>query len=132
MFHVKHSLIPIVLSCMPAYGQTCTLITNGDLDTYDHELAHCNGWWHPPFAESQQPPASYVHPFSGPLYVVIGRESFDTANDPVYTEQYAQPDANINISDRSVVELCRFLWEEQGMDASRPEMNRLAGCSSVK
>ena len=45
-----------------AFWPTCIIVTDGTRDTYEHELAHCNGWQHPEFAEAHQP-ARYVRPY---------------------------------------------------------------------
>lgn len=57
---------------------TCTIIYspghNGDAaEKYWHEMAHCNGWQHPPGRRADghayQPPARFKVPYRGPLVV---------------------------------------------------------------
>jgi hypothetical protein len=47
----------------------CTIVTDGTRDTYEHELAHCNGWWHAPFKPADPDPA--LHDFRGSLAVIV-------------------------------------------------------------
>jgi hypothetical protein len=60
-------LTPVLLSCSP--NKSCTIISNGEKWVYEHELAHCAGWKHEPFAAAD-PPKRYRHAFTGQVTLI--------------------------------------------------------------
>ena len=106
------ALASVIVLAAPSCGRpSCTIVYDGSRHFYLHELAHCNGWDHPPF-EVADPPAAYVHEFDGDLTVIkCGRRH----------------------ACKSVRKRCLALWEEHGVsvDAYRdkPGWSQLRGCS---
>ena len=92
----------------PAQAQTwptCTIVTNGRLHIYWHEVAHCNGWQHEPFLENIQPPRKYVYPYKGKLIHIV----------PEWGE--------------TVLSICQKFWRERGIVVTASNMDRLVGCT---
>lgn len=112
--------------CAPAWGQTCTIVTNGDLDIYDHELAHCNGWWHEPYQPDVQPPLEFVYDYPGKLNVILGASFW---RDPVATLLHAQEGAKVVTSRQRVPEICKRLWRERSVSFNAAKAERIVGCS---
>lgn len=109
----------------PAYsGSLCTIVIDGAISTFEHELAHCNGWHHEP-DENPDPPLDLVHPFDGRLVVISTGLIDDIAI------RFIQYDAEIRGSDKTAAELCGTLWRERRIDFSvfAGKMDRLVGCS---
>jgi hypothetical protein len=110
----------------PAWGQTCTIVTNGELHVYQHELAHCNGWTHKPFERGVNPPLDWVHPFKGKLTVYLTGDYYVGIMD---TMNYAQPSAEFIIQgDKTVPELCKAFWLTRGIIATAKEVDEIIGC----
>ena len=117
------------LYCVQGWaGQVCTIVTNGTIEIYEHELAHCNGWKHEPFSRVIEPPAEYVHPYAGTLTIIMsGHDDWLTRTDPTLIGVgYA-----IKVTSRPVAQLCAKLWREHGISEEVYAMylNDILGCS---
>jgi hypothetical protein len=123
---MKHLMIWAALVAAPAWGQTCTIVTNGEVSTYQHEVAHCNGWTHPPFQEAT-PPASFVHPFAGELTIYFG--SGGDIGDEMDTINTAPMKTHYVFEDKTVQAICQWLWRKNGIAAASDKMDQLVGCS---
>ena len=117
----------LALMSAAASAQTCTIVTNGEVSTYQHEVAHCNGWTHPPFQEAT-PPASFVHPFAGELTIYFARGG--DIGDEMETINAAPMSAHFVFkNDQTVVSICQWLWRQNGIAAASERMSWLVGCS---
>lgn len=107
---MKHLFIMVAASTAiftsAAWGQTCTIVTDGSPEVYWHEVAHCNGWWHEPFAPDLDPPEFYVFPYEGKLI-------------------HLMPEG-----EETVASICQRLWKERGIVATAMKKGvRLTGCA---
>jgi hypothetical protein len=107
---------------VPSPGNRCTIVTDGTRKVFVHERAHCNGWVHAMF-EVADPPSGYVHDYAGRLTVIQcgGRH------------QHKAPPGTVFVPGcESVMEQCRKMWAERGIDissyASMPYYNYVSGC----
>jgi hypothetical protein len=111
----------------PAWGQTCTIVTDGTIAIYEHEIAHCNGWWHEPFAPNLVPPREYVHPYDGLLTVYLTGHNY---GEHMAIMSLAPMDTKYIFRwDETVETICRQLWQERGIAASKKFEGRLSGCA---
>jgi hypothetical protein len=124
---MKRILLGVALATLLiSKAQACTIVTDGTIEVYWHELAHCNGWDHKPFERGHEPPASYVHDFNGPLTVYLTGHGMGQ----ITTMNYAQFNAKIILApDRTVPQLCGALWKQHGVIAAQKDINSLIGCS---
>jgi hypothetical protein len=121
------TLIAHLMMSAPAWGQTCTIVTNGALHVFQHELAHCNGWTHAPFEAGVDPPDNYVHEYDGELVVYLTGENYDGQMD---TMSFAQIEAHFIMAwDRTVPALCMAFWKERGIYAASEKVSKIVGCS---
>ena len=101
------------------YGPgVCPIITDGTVDTFNHELAHCNGWNHPEKGSGYNPPAKFIHPYDGRLVVTMSRESRRT-------RKIAQGGTTFRLSKKSPTRLCHEL------DDDFKKFPALLGCAIV-
>ena len=120
---VGRAALAALFMCSPAWSESCTVVTDGTIEIYFHELAHCNGWVHAPFQIGAEPPLELLHDFRGKLNIIIsGHDDFETL-------LAAQTGADIVLSSRPVIEICRRLWKERSIDASTVGRNRIIGCA---
>ena len=107
-------------------AQACTIVTSG-LENYMHELAHCNGWVHPPFQSGYYPPVSFVHPFDGELTVYLtGPDLMDLMS----VISFAQFDAHFIMAiDKTPPGLCSYFWKQRGTKAAQKDVDHVIGCS---
>jgi len=124
---MKHLLtLALFMTATSAWGQTCTIVTNGEVSVYQHELAHCNGWTHPPFQEAT-PPVSFIHPFDGDLTVIFAG---DDLGGHVATIDAAPLGTHFVLELTSTVQaICQRLWRQHGIAAASERMSWLVGCS---
>jgi hypothetical protein len=108
----------------PAVGQSCIIVTNGGLDTYIHELAHCNGWVHAPFAPGLVPHSEFVRVYDGQLVIVLDANAI-----PLDTYIHAQTNAQIVQSSWTAAAICRELWRERNLVVTHKDVDRVIGCA---
>ena len=121
------TLAALLMMSVPAWGQTCTVVTNGKVSVFQHELAHCNGWFHPPFQRGVNPPSELVHPYDSELVVILTGTNFPAQNDTI---DYAQPGAEFIMRwDATVPELCKQLWQDRGIRYDASVVDEIVGCS---
>jgi len=127
MIRSKLTLAALLLSTVA--GQACEIVTDGTLRVYRHELAHCNGWVHEPFALDLMPPAKLIHEYDGRLTVYLTGHDYEAQ---MATMSYAQYDAEfIPMWDETVVSLCQMLWQENDItvEATDTQWDQLTGCA---
>lgn len=110
----------------PAWGD-CTIISNGILSNYMHELAHCNGWNHPPFEQGVQPPMEYVYKYPGALRVIVSPDE-QWGMEFLY---FMQENANLTFDYRPVWRLCKAMFDRNGSHYDE-RINTVIGCASVQ
>jgi hypothetical protein len=120
--------LALLLACGPAWGQTCTIVTNGAVSIYEHEIAHCNGWKHEPFVQAVVP-RRFVFPYVGRLTIHMVGTDYQGQMDtmllaPVGTRYIYHENV-------TVWSICQQLWLDGGMVVSEKQLNngRLVGCS---
>jgi len=107
-----------------SYPTQCIVVTNGDPAVLRHEIAHCNGWRHQPFASVLVPPPQYDHAYAGEVHIIVSLTSMS-----LLTSMFVRQDPSASYDLRSVEEICSDLWLERGQDIGTAEQRgRLAGC----
>ena len=102
-------------------------MTNGTVEVFQHELAHCNGWYHAPFEIGVDPPDNLVHPYDGELVVILTGSDFSGQNETI---DFAQRGTRFIMKwDYTVPELCKQFWKERGIVAVSKDIDRIVGCS---
>ena len=107
-------------SCAPE--TTCTIVFDGQSTrTFQHEVAHCNGWVHPLDRPDPPTPRQFVHDYPGPMTLLIcGRRN----------RVKAQSGAAVVFDSCSVSKRCIAMMTERGMNLSGLyNPGRIAGCS---
>jgi hypothetical protein len=121
------ALVALLMMSAPAWGQTCTIVTNGTVKVFQHELAHCNGWSHKPFQRGVNPPPEYVHHYDGELVVYLTGDFYSSMSDTI---DYAQQDTKFIMDfDRTVPGLCKQFWRERGIPYDASVVDEIVGCS---
>src|SRR5215471_21050560 len=111
----------LIMLAAYTYPTECIVVTNGDPAILRHEIAHCNGWKHKPFASVLVPPPEYDHPYPGKLTIIVSQYSMS-----MFTEMFVTQPADVTYDIRSVAEICSDLWMERGQDIGTAEqMGRL-------
>jgi hypothetical protein len=85
--------------------RVCTMVADGMISTYVHELAHCNGWDHPDNPQTEADywiPAKYIRPFNGKVVVTLSSDRMGKT-----IREYAQPGTKFKTSKKTADALCR-------------------------
>jgi hypothetical protein len=120
------ALLALLLSSVPAWGQTCKIVTDSSLHVFQHELAHCNGWTHKPFEAGINPPEMWVHPYDGELVVYLTGVDYSGQMDTI---GFAQVEAEFIMSDKTPPQLCSEFWKDRGVMPNAALVSRIVGCS---
>lgn len=127
MIRVAIGALVVLLFHGFARAAECTVVTDGTIEVYMHELAHCNGWEHPPFKPGYDPPAKFVHPFNGELTVYLAGQDYA---DMMSTMDYAQMGVKfILMPNRSPPQMCALLWKQNDVSAAKDDVDRVIGCA---
>lgn len=108
--------------------RTCHIKTIAWMDTFVHELAHCNGWDHPkdPTAAERIPSEKFIRAFRGRLIVTIGE-----GGKPDDILKYAQKEITVRLSDKPVSDICAYSYERHPSQETLDYYRNVAGCAPV-
>lgn len=120
------TLLALLLTCGSAWGQTCTIVTDGTVAIYEHELAHCNGWRHKPFEADIPTPPEFVYPYRGVLTVYMTGSNYSEQADTMLLLPY---DARLIFLNEEPEVICQQLWRERGWTVPAEHDGRLVGCA---
>jgi hypothetical protein len=125
---VLNATLLIAAATLPLEGterRRCTIVTNGTVEVYLHELAHCNGWSHPQFTAGQWPPPEYLIDYPGQLTIIM------SGADDIVTRLDTKASTEIVVTDEKVSVICSRLWTGKGIDISThaSKIEDIIGCA---